>query len=378
MQKIASKLNRKHPGVTSLLFVLAIGLVLVVMVAGIAALTVREQQQASNTELSNRALQTAEAGVKAAVQKLDANPAYSKTECPPGADFSSLSLGPGQSISCIIVSSISTTTYEGYLESDKSQEFYAGPDINSANVSPAYLKFSWNNVALGDSANPSFLDTLYPRLVQGYSNAAFIELSIIYWPRSNASPASFKNETFLIAPVDSSATDANANARRSVKATCSTGAGYNCTTTNATGQQGFNVATALNLVSPDNVDNYNFDIRVTPRYANTHFQLTAYGLSSSATSRSLVSNLAQIDVTGKAGNLYRRIKAQRQVKPTVLDGVFTSVLFAGKGDDNNSQRDICKTFSVRPNIVNNVTQGYYVGTANMDGAKPNCNNLPYN
>ena len=76
MHKIVKHINSRKPGVTSLLFVLVIGLLLVVMVAGIAALTVREQQQASNTEQSNRALQTAEAGVKAAVQKLDSDSNY--------------------------------------------------------------------------------------------------------------------------------------------------------------------------------------------------------------------------------------------------------------------------------------------------------------
>ena len=73
--------HKKRPGVTSLLFVLVLGLLITIMVAGLAALTVREQQKTQNTDLGNRARQTAEAGVQAAVQKLSSNPNYEKTTC---------------------------------------------------------------------------------------------------------------------------------------------------------------------------------------------------------------------------------------------------------------------------------------------------------
>ena len=375
MYKIAYSIKSKHPGVTSLLFVLAIGLLLVIMVAGIAALTVREQQQASNTELSNRALQAAEAGVKAAAQKLEADSNYTKADCAPGSDFSTLSLGSGQSISCITVSRVSQGGWSGYVESDKSQEFFAGPDFSEAPNSPGYLKIEWNDPGLGDSSNPVFSippAKLYPPSIAGYNNAALIELNVIYWPTRDANPDSFRTETFLIAPVNSSTSDTDANVRRGVKATCSSGNGYNCTTTNAAGQQGFNVKTALNLGLADSVDNYNFDIRIVPRYANTHFKLSAFGTDGAVVAKNLLSNYAQIDVTAKSGNLYRRIKAQKQIKPTIYDSVFTSVLYTGKGTNDDSQRDICKNFAVRLSGTD-----YVVGTANMAGAKPNCNNLPY-
>jgi hypothetical protein len=368
------KLNNKKEGVTSLLFVLAIGLVLVVMVAGIAALTIREQQQASNTELSNRALQSAEAGIKKAVQLLDANPAYKKSDCAPGSDFSgsNLNLGADQSISCVVVESVFQGDYEGYLKSNESQQFFAGPSITNSTTSPSYLRLSWNNPSLSDTSNPIFdtaTNKVYP-IVEGYQNAAFVELSILYWPITNATPDSFKMETFLIAPVAANVTDANSNARNSVKAVCDTTSAYRCSTLNASGQQGyFSIASAL----PGNitVSNYNFAINVQPRYASTHYKLTGYDSNGAAIG--LSSNYAQIDVTAKVGNLYRRLKAQRLVKSTPLDNVFSSVVYSGSGSNNTTQRDICKNFAVVASGSNN----YVVATANTNGAKPNCNGLTY-
>ena len=367
MRNIKKTISLKYQGVTSLLFVLAIGLVLVVMVAGIALLTIREQQQASNTELSNRALQSAEAGVKKAVQLLDSNPLYRKTDCAAGSDFN-LSLGSSQSITCAIVTSIFEGGYEGYLQTNRSQEFLLGPSFTNSSVSPAYIKIDWNNSS--DSTSPVYnLGSLYPQSVDGYANAAFVELTIIYWPNTSATPTNFNTKTFLISPVSGSASDADAlvQSGSGVKASCDGTGSYKCSTVNAAaGQNGFSVATALGIT---NVNDYNFDIRILPRYVGTHFKLTAYGSASSGTVINFSSNYAQIDITAKAGNLYRRLKATRQVRPTALDNVFTSVLFAGKGDNNNTQYNICKNFAAQASGTN-----YIVATANMNGAKPNCSN----
>jgi type II secretory pathway pseudopilin PulG len=360
MQKIKEIVALKHKGVTSLLFVLAIGLVLVVMVAGIAALTIREQQQASNTELSNRALQTAEAGVRAATQKLAQDPSYTKNECTldPGNVFSNVvPASTGQSITCATVTSLFANVYTGYLESADSQEFLLGPAFADAPISPAYLKLSWNNNE--DSTSPIYTGELYPPSVSQYSNAAFIELNIIYWPNSNAKPDDFRMQSFLLTPAAENAT--NTNSRNGVSAKCVTNVEYNCSTIDASAtQEGFNVATALGIAS---VNEYNFDIRVQPWYANTHIQLKGFSTTGSATS--FKSNKAQIDITAKSGNLYRRIKAQRLIRATVLDNVFTSVLYSGKGPNENRNLDVCKNFQVKRSD----------NTVDPNSASPNCNNL---
>ena len=346
INKLSNKLASRPAGITSLLFVLSVSLILTVMVAGIAALTVREQQQASNTELSNRALQTAEAGVKAAVAKLSATPTYSKPDCTTLATdttFANISI-TDQTITCATVTSLFTTTYEGYLEVDRTTQFIYDP-VDAADT-PYYLKLSWNAPSLGDpDANlAAFASNLYPP-VSGYTAAAMVEMNIVYWPKTSLSgcttgitatgTCSFKNVTLLFAPGN------NTNTLNPILNTCPGTGTYSCTTTNATGYSGFSIATATGITAA-NVGNYNYAIRITPRYKNTHFSLTGYKTNGIDVA-SAQSNKAQIDITAKVGKLYRRVKAEKIILPTAIETIGTSVLYAGRGSDDTASYGICKT-----------------------------------
>ena len=349
-----NKLASRPAGVTSLLFVLAISLVLIVMVGGIAALTVREQQQASNTELSNRALQTAEAGVKAAVAKLSTEPTYSKDTCPVDVTdpFGSVSI-PDQTITCATVTSLFSTTYEGFLETDRTTQFVYDPVSSLGTGTPYYLKLSWNAPSLGDPATASFAGKLYPE-VAGYNNAAMVEMNIVYWPKANANAESFKNATLLFAP------DNNSNTKNPFANTCSGGT-YSCTTTDVSGAiKGFSIATATGIPAA-NVGNYNYAIRITPRYKGTHFAFAAYkngGIDIAPAQ----SNKAQIDITAKVGNLYRRVKAEKIILPSAIETIGTSVLYAGRGSNDNASCGITKAA-----VVDSITYSIVLGSIG-----PNC------
>lgn len=361
-------MRAKRPGVTSLLFVLAIGLVLVVMVAGIAALTIREQQQSSNTELSSRALQTAEAGVKAAVQKLEADPGYSKATCADtGNEFTNLSTesGTNQSITCITVNNAYTGRYEGQIDVDNTQDFYTGPSIISGLTSGLkYLRLRWNNTSLGDPTAVNYAGNLYPAY-DNYTNPAFIELSLIYWRKDNPVSNPFRVQTFILAPVQ---TAGLGNTRDGVESVCSATnpSAYKCGTVDFTSggitYNGFNVGTALGLTDAE-LNQHNFAIRVQPRYKGTHIQVEASNASNTAIN--FTSNYAQIDVTAKAGNLYRRVKALRPNRNAALSDVLTSAIFSGAGPDNNANRNICKNFAVKASGANYV----------VAEGEPDCNNL---
>jgi len=366
MNKLSNKLLKRLPnqlasrpaGITSLLFVLAISLVLIVMVGGIAALTVREQQQASNTELSNRALQTAEAGVKAAVAKLSTTPTYSKGACGT-ADENAGILGliiTDQSITCATVTSLFSTTYEGFLEVDRTTQFIYAPAVNSD--TPYYLKLSWNAPSLGDPADAALASTLglYPAADDTYKSAAMVEMNIVYWPKANANAESFKNATLLFAP------DNNSNTKNPFANTCSGGT-YSCTTTDVSGAiKGFSIATATGIAAA-NVGNYNYAIRITPRYKGTHFAFAAYkngGIDIAPAQ----SNKAQIDITAKVGNLYRRVKAEKIILPSAIETIGTSVLYAGRGSNDNASCGITKAA-----VVDSVTYQIVPGSGSIG---PNC------
>jgi len=381
MNKLSNKLLKRLPnqlasrpaGVTSLLFVLAISLVLIVMVGGIAALTVREQQQASNTELSNRALQTAEAGVKDAVAKLSTTPTYSTDTCDTTGDstFSNIS-ATDQTITCATVTSRFTSTYEGFLETDRTTQFTYAPAASSD--TPYYLKLSWNAPSLGDTAaNIAFGGSLYPATVTNniaYANAAMVEMNIVYWPKGTASTActtgatatgacSFKNATLLFAPGN------NTNTNNPVANTCGTGT-YSCTTTNDGTNGGFSIENAIKItmnIATFDPSQYNYAIRITPRYKGTHFAFAAYkngGIDIAPTQ----SNKAQIDITAKVGNLYRRVKAEKIITPSAIETIGTSTLYAGRGSSDNVSYGICKTA-----VVNTYNNALTLVSGNIG---PNC------
>jgi len=379
MNKLSNKLLKRLPnqlasrpaGVTSLLFVLAISLVLIVMVGGIAALTVREQQQASNTELSNRALQTAEAGVKDAVAKLSTTPTYSTDTCDTTGDstFSNIS-ATDQTITCATVTSRFTSTYEGFLETDRTTQFVYDPVSSLGTGTPYYLKLSWNAPSLGDTAAnlADFTASLYPA-VEGYSNAAMVEMNIVYWPKTTLAGCTtgatatgtcgFINSTLLFAPGN------NNNKIKpyiAVNTACNASGLYKCTTNNATGKSGFSIASATSIPAA-NVGNYNYAIRITPRYKGTHFAFTAYGTDGSAVAPAQ-SNKAQIDITAKVGNLYRRVKAEKIILPSAIETIGTSVLYAGRGSSDNVSYGICKTA-----VVNTYNNALTLVSGNIG---PNC------
>lgn len=358
-----NKIASRPAGVTSLLFVLAISLVLIVMVGGIAALTVREQQQASNTELSNRALQTAEAGVKAAVAKLSTTPTYSKGACGT-ADENAGILGlsiTDQSITCATVTSLFSTTYEGFLEVDRTTQFVYDPEYSLGTSTPYYLKLSWNAPSLGDTADnlADFTASLYPA-VEGYSNAAMVEMNIVYWLKNDVKADGFINSTLLFAPGN------NNNKIKpyiAVNTACNASGLYKCTTNDVSRAiKGFSIASATGIPAA-NVGNYNYAIRITPRYKGTHFALTAYKTGGIDIAPAQ-SNKAQIDVTAKVGNLYRRVKAEKIILPSAIETIGTSVLYAGRGSSDNVSYGICKTA-----VVNTYNNALTLVSGNIG---PNC------
>ena len=217
---------------------------------------------------------------------------------------------------------------------------------------PYYLKLSWNAPSLGDPATASFAGKLYPE-VAGYNNAAMVEMNIVYWPKKDATANSFKNATLLFAPNKS-------NSKNPIAVTCPGGT-YSCSTTDVSKAiKGFSIATAVDIAGFD-PSLYNYAIRITPRYKGTHFAFTAYGTDGSAVAPAQ-SNKAQIDVTAKVGNLYRRVKAEKIILPCAIETIGTSVLYAGRGSNDNASCGITKAA-----VVDSITYSIVLGSIG-----PNC------
>ncbi|MEI6169859.1 MAG: hypothetical protein WCP56_02565 [Candidatus Saccharibacteria bacterium] len=355
MRKFAKKISSSRPkGITSILVVIAVAVILTTIIGGIAALTVREIRQASNTERSSRALQTAESGVKAMAQKLNTEPTYEKTDCDPTA-FSDILSDPNQQITCITSTSKFTGSYESFLDKDNATQVFLGEaytaTIPDSNNTPVYLKVSWNNKNLDNPAISTYPpnSSLYP-VSAGYNFPAAMEISVISWPSTGISGSNSEVGTIFLMPGRDDASAAFGLTGRpiagQVKSTCNPSNDYTCSTNDTTaGKVGFNIFAALgktyNSTTPSS--NPKFALRIKPRYANTHFKIEAYNAGGTAVN--IQSSKAQIDVTAKVGELYRRVKAEKLVLPSSVENVFDSVLFAGNnltGSGDTASAGICK------------------------------------
>ena len=381
-------LNSKRPGVTSLLVVLVLGLILTIMVAGISTLALREQQQATNTDFSNRALQVAESAVKVASNYLTKNAAYNKSGCAlPSTDpiystINALNQQSNQGISCIEITNNYNGQADGATDIDRSAEFIMGPDANidSGGVggkTPRYIDFKWHNdkdPQVSSNFYPSE-QSLYPA-TEGYSYPASIEMTLLWWPKSSivssTYPMTVNSKTIFVMPGRDSSGDATASS--TVQTSCvgqtkpsddnhfpqssssapGTLSPYTCGTSfsivSTVKKKGFDLLPIMQTITPSVVsgdfattaNRYNVAIRIKPRYTGTHFQISAFDAGGGAI-QNIRSSRTKIDVTARYSDVYRRIVAEKYVGFSVIDNVFDSVLYAGKGGvGDNKNYNICK------------------------------------
>jgi len=331
--KNTSQAQAKPQGATSLLLVIGMALVFIVMITGLTSLSIRQSRQASNTDLSNRALATAEASARDAALWIQANPGKQYPECSSGdADTAIKSLiayTPTDStnntteIVCRTVT-VSSTTPSGQIKKDESVQLFtyepSGDGIDT-------MSFQWGKNSAGMAAG--FLP--WPTLTDyntSYPNApAVVELSLYYWPKNTTaiSPIDgIKVKTVLLLASASGTPPgdpgdviiANANIGRLSNSKCTPGLSgsdnYSC-------KVGIDLSSVMGVPS---ATGYNIVAKLKPRYKDTDYQAsfcakgTTTPTSGDACNTGAVavrSSRALIDVTAKVGSLYRRITAETEI-----------------------------------------------------------------
>lgn len=355
-----NNLKKSYPGVTSLLLVLAIGLVLTVMVAGITAFTIREIQQSSNTELSNRALQTAESGVRLAAQKLASDPTYTVNDCPVSSNSSYSNIvnaNLNESITCIEVKSTFDGVFTGSAQTDVASQISMGPNTTYAagGQTPRYINLQWHDKTLDGTLADYIINpqkAYYPTINSAENHAASVELDIVYW--NGGDSVSLKKDdikvaNILLTPGNTAPKYSNSSIPLDNKCypdnTVQYIGNYACGTVAESGNKGFDLPVILGI-NPRFFTSYNVILRFKPRYRSTHFIVQAYA----ADNTNLVpikSADAIIDVTAKTGNLYRRVKATAPAMSSVLENVFDSAIYSGRGVNDQATNGICKKIIVR-------------------------------
>jgi hypothetical protein len=308
-------------------------LVFIVMITGLTSLSIRQSRQASNTDLSNRALATAEASARDAALWIQANPGKQYPECSSTVastgltDVDSLkAYTPTNSpentteIVCRTVT-VSSTTPSGQIKKDESVQLFTYEPTGAAIDT---MSFQWGkNSALLPSGDINFKP--WPTLdkyTTDYPNApAVVELSLYYWPK-NATAISpidgIKVKTVLLYSSGDFVKIANDNPGRLTGSICKVdySSGYNC-------KVGINLSAILGAGgTPVDAKEYNIVAKLKPRYKDTDYQASFCTLLPGQNSTdacnppgavAVRSSRALIDVTAKVGSLYRRITAETEI-----------------------------------------------------------------
>lgn len=329
----------KPQGATSLLLVIGMALVFIVMITGLTSLSIRQSRQASNTDLSNRALATAEASARDAALWIQANPGKQYPDCSSTdvstgiTDVDSLKAyvptaesNNTTEIVCRTVT-VSSPTPSGQIKKDESVQLFTY-EPTGAGIDTMSFQWGKNSAGLDSSfqAWPTLADynALYPNA------PAVVELSLYYWPKNTTaiSPIDgIKVKTVLLLArpsttpvinISGAVTIANDNIGRLSDSSCLTTAQidkYSC-------KVGIDLSAILSAGgTPVDATGYNIVAKLKPRYKDTDYQAsfcakgTTTPTSADACNSAVAvrSSRALIDVTAKVGSLYRRIQAETEI-----------------------------------------------------------------
>ncbi len=328
---------RDQRGIISMITTIMVSILLITLAIGLVSLLSGTLQQSSDDELSVRATVAAEGGVEWAITQLLANPSFQHTACDNTAPtpiplsvykFGGLSTSNIDNvITCILVHS-QTNQVSGSLDANASRQIMvpavaAGPTLKTITVSWISSSEPGPNLAIApgtelpcsDPANPSCL------------NAAGIELTLVRFPivgGGTVTPANIKLRNALLLP----STGGGATIGAKVVVDCVPSGGYQCSASIPASD----VTLAL-------LNNEAEVISIRSRYLNGSNQRVDYSIgftNSSGGPFQIQDQFATIDVTARAGSVYRRIIAQAPIGNNGVPGNLNYVLF---GDQS-----ICKSF----------------------------------
>lgn len=349
-----SRLKTNQFGAVSMITVVFIAIILTVLATSFIRLTINEQRESVDDDLTTRAYYAAESGVQDAIAAIKdqfahpGDPAHrvnNPDECTPD---SSGDLSGSSSLDAEYTCQIIDLTPDDYLadlEKGETEQFIidseSGDDVNTVNISwhinaaknsggdggfdlrssvaSSLLKdYEWYS----DPANPSD-DNKFP---------AMIRLQMISTPHSGVTRSSIDSYTLFLNP-----TLGGSHASINDLTAISLNHGIRNVPCNNTAAVGEYVCTfSINSLADDTHD---YSIRVQALYNPTHIKIDA--TTSAGVAVSLINAQAVIDVTGRAGDVYRRVEERVDLSPDYLSPEFAIL----------SAEDICKNFVITDSTV---------------------------
>jgi hypothetical protein len=312
---------KNERGVVALLTTVFIGILLSVVTVALVTQMVSELRQAGDFEQSQKAYYAARSGVEDAMTTVK-NAISTSNFVDQSTCSSSLNLGPSGLVgwSCQLIQYSATALTGNIPKPDKSVQLdTAGPNAFDSVV----LEWDTN----GTFNAPADTSSGFPRETL-WAYAAPVELTIVEYPRvafNAGSGIKTYNALFYPTRTGSGATTLSSLSGGNPVAGICVAAAYNCKAT---------------LSGLSSANYYLFRIRT--RYVGTDYRLSFY---SGSTAVAVPSGNATIDVTGRAGDAYRRLVYQVPYQKGITDGLDFVIY---------SDSAICKTqaVNVSDNTIN--------------------------
>ncbi|HSH31747.1 MAG TPA: hypothetical protein VK963_03735 [Candidatus Saccharimonadales bacterium] len=307
-------------GLVSLLTTVIISILLLIIVTGMVGLMIGEQRQAIDADQSTRAYYAAEAGVEDALLKIkrDLNNGGPIT-FPAGCQNSGVDLGSANLVYTCQRVTTTTNNLSGRrgIEEPIQLDLAGAPNFNR-------IQLDWN---LADQDSTNFATPGGFPQGRPWPHPAVMELTVVSYPNGNFSAAAIELDTLVIKPTTGAAATKNYRSPGALVTTgCSTAVTpadpYNC---------------RISIVGFDSSRQY--VLRLRPRYNGASYRLRVLQGGSLVT---VPDQSATIDVTARAGDVFRRVVTKVPIRSGVAGGL-DYVLF--------SDTDICKDFSVSLNQV---------------------------
>lgn len=340
----AHKNNLHQRGAVSIITVIFISILLTIMVTGFLRLAINEQREATDDDLTTRAFYAAESGVQDAITAIkdyvdNDTPINNANICKPAAGDGILSDNPSldTAYTCQLVE-VAPVDYQASLEEGGSTFFKLETSTNNIDT----LKLSWH--VFGDNEDSDSID--YTRRTSGVSTLidkvdwnspgkrypAMMRVQIVSIPETGAIHRDdIKNKVGFLNPADSGSSTSSLTAAFDGQIIDSS-----CIDPASSPTAGQYICEA-EITDLDDA-HYNYFIRISTIYRSTHFKLEA--IKDDATVAALEDAQAIIDVTGKAGDVYRRVEKRIALTNDSLWPPYA--IF--------SAQNICKDFSITDDV----------------------------
>lgn len=334
--------NNKQSGLVSIMITLVLMLVISLIVLGFAQISRREQRQSLDRQLSAQAYYAAESGINDARTTIRAalaagNSVPEKDECETTANNPTtnpyafdpvIDAANNVEYSCLLVSTKLKSVSASLAAGGKS----VAMPLHPSNGPIGSISIKWRAPSPASAVSlaqcPTVISPTAGAQFPGGTNwrCPYGVLRLDMVPTDTYDRISMmtnRKTIFLVptrsaaAPVAYTSSDGSVNPMQCSASQCTT--------------------SVINM--PNNINNY--DLRLSALYVDGTFDIQAFGPPPTSSPIMLLDAQAQIDVTGKADDVLRRIQVRISLVPAGSYGDYGIV----------SGSSVCKRFSITPNSI---------------------------